>query len=151
MNFSICLFISEVSEKGGAKLRNCTMPPLPSMQPPTKIIAMTTYTPLRQQLESLKSQVRAAMPTHRPPLRDADILRDLELKLKVWKSIMTPQEQRRGFTTAEVIVLAQLRGKHRPLPGDRLVGLALRAVGFVPCRDWTVAGRNRRYWKFQGE
>jgi len=121
------------------------------MQPPTKIIAMTAYTPLRQQLQSLKSQAQAATNTHRSNHRDADILRALEQKLSTWKASMTPQEQIRGFTTAEIIVLAQLRGKHRPLPGDRLVSLALRAVGFIPCRDWTVAGRNRRYWKFSGE
>lgn len=121
------------------------------MQPPTKIIAMTTYTQLRQQLQSLKSQAQAATNTHRSHHRDADILRGLEHKLDTWKASMTPHEQRRGFTTAEIIVLAQLRGKHRPLPGDRLVSLALRAVGFIPCRDWTVAGRNRRYWKFSGK
>lgn len=121
------------------------------MQPPTKIIAMTTYTQLRQQLQSLKSQAQAATNTHRSHHRDVDILRGLVLKLSTWKASMTPQEQSRCFTTAEIIVLAQLRGKHRPLPGDRQVSLALRAMGFIPCRDWTVAGRNRRYWKFSEE
>jgi hypothetical protein len=121
------------------------------MQPPTKIIAMTAYTPLRQHLQSLKSQAQAATTTHRSHHRDADILRGLEHKLSTWKASMTTQEQRRGFTTAEIIVLAQLQGKHRPLPGDRLVSLALRAIGFQPCRDWTIAGRNKRFWKFSGE
>ena len=26
------------------------------------------------------------------------------------------------------------------------IAQALRTLGFQPCRDWTVAGRNKRYW-----
>jgi hypothetical protein len=64
---------------------------------------------------------------------------------------MTPEQLSRRFKTEEIERLAGLVGKHGGHPAHHHIAQVLRAVGFVSCRDWTVAGRNRRYWKFQGE
>jgi hypothetical protein len=41
----------------------------------------------------------------------------------------------------------QLHGRYADKPAPRLVAAALRTLGFTQHRDWTRAGRNRRYWK----
>lgn len=121
------------------------------MQPPTEMDIMNRLQPLRTQLETLKSLSQREVQIYKPTRRHSDILVELEKNLKNWLDSMNWQEKCRCFTTVEIIALAQLRGKNGPRPGDRLVGQALRIVGFAPKRDWTIAGRNRRFWKYSGE
>ena len=64
---------------------------------------------------------------------------------------MTPRQRERRFTIQEVVSLAQLRGITLPNPPDRHVAQALGVAGFKPCRDWTRAGRNKRYWTLTGD
>lgn len=111
---------------------------------------MASYTPpLRQQLADLKSKSQTTLTHGRTTQRHADILIDLERRLRLWLSGMTPLEQRRRFSTQEIVALAHLQGKRSPAPGDRLIGQTLRSMGFTPRRDWTVAGRNKRYWQLK--
>ena len=109
---------------------------------------MHTPLPLREHFAKLIKQVQSS-PHTTSRVRYSVILTGFEYKIQRWLETMTPIERQRRFTTSEVIALAHLQGKNGPSPGDRLVSQALRLHGFVPCRDWTVAGRNKRYWLYK--
>ena len=111
-----------------------------SMPPPTY-----THAPLRKKLESLKQSTLHNTQTQRTSHQDR-----LRIQIKAWSESMTPEQRTRHFTTVEVERLAGLVGKHGGRAAHHHVAMALWAVGFKHCRDWTVAGRNRRYWKFHG-
>jgi hypothetical protein len=64
---------------------------------------------------------------------------------------MAPEQRTRRFSVDEVERLASLVGKNGGRPAHHHIAQALRAMGFQPCRDWTIAGRNKRFWKFSGE
>lgn len=105
--------------------------------------------PLRQQMTRLMQMVetQSAAKPH-PAQKDAPY--ELKLKIERWLINMTPAERARRFTTAEIIALAQLKGKTGTVPAAHTVSQTLRSMGFKHCRDWTAAGRNRRYWKLHG-
>jgi ABC-type hemin transport system substrate-binding protein len=111
------------------------------MQPPT-----SNSVPLRIQLAQLKQAsveaVRVKHQSHRDKLRD---------QIKAWSESMTPEQRNRRFSTEEIERLAGLKGKTGGRTAHHHIAMALREVGLKPYRDWTVAGRNRRYWKIQGE
>ena len=111
------------------------------MQPPTY-----THTPLRARLEQLRHAAQRGTYT-RPPSQ-TDWLRS---QIKTWCESMSQEQRSRRFTTEEIERLAGLMGKHGGRAAHHHIALALRSVGFTHCRDWTVAGRNRRFWKFLGE
>jgi hypothetical protein len=153
-SFFLELFLVLTQRKSLLKrIEKCVSAPpnTQEMQPPTEIDIMNTLQPLRKQLETLKSVSQRELQNSKPTRRHSDILVELEKNLKNWLESMNNQEKRRCFTTVEIIKLANLRGKNGSQPGDRLVGQALRAVGFTPKRDWTVVGRNRRFWQFMGD
>lgn len=106
---------------------------------------MHTYTPLIQRLSALKTQAHAT--TQNSPQRNSAVVNPMVQRITAWLETMSPLEQRRPFTTEEVERLAGLAGKQGGRPACHHIAAALRAVGFKPCRDWTVAGRNKRYWK----
>lgn len=108
-----------------------------TMQPPTSA-------PLRSHLEQLRQSAQRDI--HTPPSSQTDRLRD---QLKAWAAALSPGLRSRRFTIEEVELLAGLVGKHGGHPAHHHIAQALRSVGFTPCRDWTVAGRNRRYWLLQ--
>lgn len=97
--------------------------------------------PLRMQLEQLRRCSERFI--HTKPLRHTDRLRE---QIKTWADSMTPDQLTRRFSTEEIERLAGLVGKHGGRAANHHMAQALRAVGFTSCRDWTVAGRNRRYW-----
>lgn len=107
-----------------------------TLQPPT-----SGHVPLRVQLEQLKRTSERGI--HTKPVRHSDHLRD---QIKVWSESMTPEQLTRRFSTEEIERLAGLVGKHGGRAANHHMAQALRAIGFISCRDWTVAGRNRRYW-----
>ena len=111
------------------------------MQPPT-----SEHSPLRLHLEQLRRSVQRGTYT-RPPSQ-TDRLRE---QIKTWTESMSPEQLTRRFATEEIERLAGLVGKHGGRAAHHHMAKALRAIGFFSCRDWTVAGRNRRYWKFSGE
>lgn len=111
------------------------------MQPPTY-----THAPLRARLEQLRHAAQRGTYTRPPSQTDR-----LRSQIKLWCESMTQEQRSRRFTTEEIERLAGLLGKHGGRAAHHHIALALRSAGFSPCRDWTVAGRNRRYWKLSGE
>lgn len=61
-----------------------------------------------------------------------------------WYKAIPPASRQRRYTTEEL--LTQFAGRYRDRPAIRMIAAALRANGFTSKRDWTVAGRNQRYW-----
>ena len=106
------------------------------MQPPT-----SNSVPLRIQLAQLKQAsveaVRVKHQSHRDKLRE---------QIKAWSESMTPEQRKRRFTIEEIERLAGLKGKTGGRTAHHHIAQSLRAIAFVPRRDWTVAGRNKRYW-----
>lgn len=102
--------------------------------------------PLRVQLEQLRRSSERFI--HTKPLRHTDRLRE---QIKVWSESMTPEQRKRRFTMEEIERLAGLVGKLGRGAAHHHIAQSLRAIGFSPCRDWTVAGRNKRYWIWSSE
>jgi hypothetical protein len=63
-----------------------------------------------------------------------------------WSQHLSPVQLLRKYSIEEVMALACLRGRYRDQASVRYTGEALRRCGFITKRDWTVAGRNKRYW-----
>jgi hypothetical protein len=72
-------------------------------------------------------------------------------QIKNWVQRLTPAQLGRGFSMEEVMTLAKLKGRYREQASVRYTGEALRRCGFKQKRDWTAAGRNKRYWLFEGK
>jgi hypothetical protein len=106
------------------------------MQPPTYI-----HVPLRVHLEKLKKNAQRDL--HTKPVRHSERLRE---QIKSWSESMTREQLTRRFSIVEIERLAGLVGKHGGRAAHNHMAQALRAIGFISCRDWTIAGRNQRYW-----
>jgi hypothetical protein len=63
-----------------------------------------------------------------------------------WAQHLSPVQLLRKYSIEEVIALACLKGRYRDQASVRYTGEALRRCGFVAKRDWTVGGRNKRFW-----
>ncbi len=63
-----------------------------------------------------------------------------------WAQCLTQAQLGRCFSIEEVMVLAGLKGRYRSQASVRYTAEALRRCGFKQKRDWTVAGRNKRFW-----
>lgn len=110
---------------------------------------MIDRAPLREQMARLMQMVETQSAA-KPPSEQTALSHNLRIEIERWLISMTPAERARRFTTAEIIALAQLKGKTGTVPAAHTVSQALRSMGFMHCRDWTAAGRNRRYWKLHG-
>lgn len=119
------------------------------MQPPT----MTAYTrSLRSILESLKVESEQCTPTEVNKARcDAGSTQAFVADISAWVATLSPKQQARRYAITEIVILAELTGKHGGNPSHTRTAHALRLAGFQSKRDWTVAGRNTRYWKLSGE
>ncbi len=113
------------------------------MQPPTY---KQTSTPLRMQMQQLR--MVAKFDVTRGQVNHDNTIRE---KIKAWQASMTPEQIKRRFTLAEVERLAGITGKHGGRVAHHQIASALRTLGFESKRDWTTAGRNRRYWNYLGE
>jgi hypothetical protein len=111
------------------------------LQPPT-----SGPVPLRVQLEQLRSAAQKTI--HTLPPNHANRIGD---RIRSWVNSMSPEQRIRRFSVDEVERLAGLVGKHGGRAAHHHIAHALRASGFQSCRDWTTAGRNKRFWKFSGE
>ena len=83
----------------------------------------------------------------RPPLdpRMSEHWKPLTEQLKELFSSYTPSMRVRPFSISEL--LPHLHGHYRPRPSRGDVGQALKALGWVPSRDWSVqGGSGRRVW-----
>ena len=68
----------------------------------------------------------------------------LEVQIKRWWANLPPIMQQRPYQITEIA--AQCRGRYRDKPALREVATALRVLGWSERRDWSVAGRNKRFW-----
>lgn len=102
------------------------------------------------ELEKLKQDAEAASRTP-AGVHPTGVVDEYTTRIRAWTETMTPQQRQRRFTLREVMTLAELHGRFRPAPSGHCTGTALRRCGFKCRRDWTAAGRNRRYWIYQEE
>lgn len=110
------------------------------MQPPTY---KQPFLPLRTHIEQLRKVcLTGAL------LKEKNHTNTIREQIKTWLATMTPEQIKRRFTLEEVERLAGLVGKHGGRVAHHQIASALRSFGFESKRDWTVAGRNRRYWKY---
>lgn len=68
----------------------------------------------------------------------------LENQIKRWWSSLPPCLRQRRFQIGEIA--NNCNGRFKKKPALRNVAEALRALDWKECRDWTNAGRNRRFW-----
>ncbi len=111
------------------------------MQPP--VIGAT----LRESVNRLVREATAT--TTMAPHEHAatgSITDDYVTEITRWTQRLTPAQLGRCFSMEEVIALAGLKGRYRDCASVRYTGEALRRSGFKQKRDWTAAGRNKRYW-----
>jgi hypothetical protein len=110
-----------------------------SLQPPTQIAVRA---PLREHLERLRAEADDALRSR--PLNHDQVI---HTRIMAWVGCMSPEQRNRRFTLIEVERLAGLVGKRGGNAAHHEVARALRSIGFVTGRDWSSAGRNRRFWK----
>jgi len=115
------------------------------MQPPL------IFQNLRTAIDQLKSEALSATAHSVQAIPKVDISDEYVERIQTWVGQLPPVQRCRQFTIAEVIALACLSGHFRPNASQRYTGEALRRCGFKQKRDWTAAGRNKRYWQFVGE
>lgn len=115
------------------------------MQPPF------IFENLRAVIERLKTEAISAQASSVQPVNTGNIADEYVARIETWVGKLPPVQRCRKFTIAEVIALATLPGHFRPNASLRYTGEALRRCGFKQKRDWTNAGRNKRYWHFYGD
>jgi hypothetical protein len=115
------------------------------MQPPL------IYESIRETVHRLKTEATSEQVVPVQPLPKESIPDEYVERIQIWVNRLPPVQLCRQFTIAEVIALATLPGHFRPNASLRYTGEALRRCGFKQKRDWTAAGRNKRYWQFVGD
>lgn len=115
------------------------------MQPPL------IFENLRETINQLKTEAMHAKVGPLQAKARGRIADEYAALIQTWISTLPPMQRSRQFTITEVIALATLPGHFRPNASLRYTGEALRRCGFKQKRDWTAAGRNKRYWKFVGD
>lgn len=114
----------------------------PPMQPPR----MRPW--LLQQIDDLKAQASRqaeVTPSSMPPPKNPCPPVDYKTLIQRWYDMEAPALRQRKYSMSEFIL--RFTGRFRPKPAARLVAEALRELGWTEHRDWTRAGRNRRYWR----
>jgi hypothetical protein len=115
------------------------------MQPPL------IFQNLRTAIDQLKTEALSATAHSVQAVNKESIPDEYVERIQTWVGRLPPVQLQRQFTITEVIALATLPGHFRPNASLRYTGEALRRCGFKQKRDWTTAGRNKRYWFFEGE
>jgi hypothetical protein len=111
------------------------------MQPPL------IYRSVREQIDLLREKALAPVNSKHQALNtDQKIVDEYTSLIRSWQDQATPIQKLRLFTIDELIRLANLSGRFRVQASHRYTGEALRRCGFTQKRDWTAAGRNKRYW-----
>jgi hypothetical protein len=111
------------------------------MQPPL------IYRSVREQIDLLREQALASVKSkHAAVKTDQEIVDEYTSLIRAWQDQATPVQKLRLFTIDELIRLINLSGRFRDQASHRYTGEALRRCGFKQKRDWTAAGRNKRYW-----
>lgn len=102
---------------------------------------------LLQQIEQLREQashqVQVKLPSQ-PASTSSRTNLDYKQLIQHWYEQEAPALRERKYSMTEFVV--RFSGRFRPKPATRLIAEALRELGWTEHRDWTRAGRNRRYW-----
>ena len=119
--------------------------PLPrsDVQPPEKL---TAY--LRDALGDLKRRVDAHKPKSAASAATPTSAH-YQHAIARWVATLTPVQRLRRYGMDEIIKLVGTNGVNGQPASIQVMGVALHACGFVQKRDWTKAGRNRRYWELK--
>lgn len=102
------------------------------------------FAPMKHYISNLRKVCQAALPVPKQSENRAE-WEPLEVQIKRWWANLPPIMQQRPYQITEIA--AQCRGRYRDKPALREVAVALRVLGWTERRDWSVAGRNRRFWK----
>jgi hypothetical protein len=80
---------------------------------------------------------------------DSRVLCDTPLtdQIEALMRSLSPAQRNRPWSMDELV--ARLLGRYSPRPHAMNVGQALRAMGWVTRRDWTVQGAGRRMWQLE--
>jgi len=115
------------------------------MQPPV------IYQPLRSRLAQLNDRaITQAGSIAKQQTCIRPLIEHYVEFIRGWQSQQPPIQQIRMFTIDELIQLVSLKGMYRVQASHRYVAEALRRCGFISKRDWSKAGRNKRYWVWLG-
>ena len=115
------------------------------MQPPL------IFQNLRAAIDQLKAEAITEQARSVQAEPSENIAEEYVERIQIWLDRLPPVQRTRKFSIAEVITLATLPGHYCPSASLRYTGEALRRCGFKQKRDWTAAGRNKRYWLLTGE
>lgn len=108
---------------------------------------------LRAQLARLVQEAantaaaRKDQPAESPNAQTAKSTRqqiDYAALIQAWFASMPPAVRQRRYQIEEFIV--RFPGVYRERSSPKVIGAALRSLGWEQKRDWSRAGRNRRYW-----
>lgn len=112
-----------------------------TVQPPV----ITAY--LRDSVNLLVTESKEKANCHRPSNEEKASIPDCYVsQIMNWSRHLSAVQLSRKYSIEEVIALACLRGRYRDHASVRYTSEALRRCGFKQKRDWTAAGRNKRYW-----
>ena len=108
---------------------------------------------LRDAINDLKRkvQVNQSVPQHPTITEVVTTSARYEIAIAKWAATLTPAQRQRRYAMDEIIKLSGAQGCDGKQASVQVMGVALLARGFVQGRDWTVAGRNCRFWKLRGE
>ena len=65
-------------------------------------------------------------------------------QIATWYESLPPASRDRRYMMTEFT--CQFAGAYRNHAAARSIAAALRTLGWIEKRDWTLAGKNRRYW-----
>jgi hypothetical protein len=112
-----------------------------ALQPP--VIRENLRDTVNRLMNEAASTATPQAPTHGA---HASITDNYVIQIMSWTQRLAPAQLCRSYTLDEVMTLAGLKGRYRDHASVRYTGEALRRCGFVTKRDWSTAGRNKRFW-----
>lgn len=117
------------------------------MQPPQKrTYLLDAWTAIREnalaEAQQREAQLQDRQRLHRQHRFPRSI--DYATEIREWYESMAPAGRQRRFTLDEICI--RFQGRYRDRPAFRVIAAAMRRLGWSEGRDWTKAGRNRRYW-----
>ena len=71
-------------------------------------------------------------------------VKPLTLQIEELMRTLPPLQRNRPWSMGDLV--NRLKGKYRERPHAAKVGQALRALGWVRLRDWTISGDGSRVW-----
>ncbi len=112
------------------------------MQPP-QMTATLKYQV--NQLIAQADRISRQAPSPQPLVKSSCPSADYKQLIAHWFDKEPAALRHRKYSMTEFVI--RFAGRFRPKPAARLLAEALRELGWTEHRDWTRAGRNRRYWQ----